>query len=333
MSPLISVIVPVYRVEEYLSRCVDSLLAQTLDNIEILLIDDGSPDRCGEICDEYARQHPGKIHVLHKENGGLSDARNAGLKMAKGAYITFVDSDDWIASNLLTVLHKKLVENSADISVCTITLTYSDRQVPAYRNIGQAKVLNRADAILQLAEGTFFACHACGKLYKRGLFDHVAFPIGKQYEDVFTAYRLFAQAPKVVLTPDTEYYYFQRSDSIAHHPFNHAQLDWLEGLQQMMDFCAVHFPSACNAVRASLAFASLDLLNHALRADPPPASDLALLHKSIRKYGMYFVFYPKKIMIADFKHRAAVFSLLVCPGLYIHVFRRFQRKSKKYDRI
>lgn len=122
---LISVIVPIYRVEEYLPRCIDSLLAQTYQNIQIILVDDGSPDACGRICDEYASTDK-RIQVIHKENGGLSDARNAGLSASKGDYIAFVDSDDWVASEYLERMQQSLCKHDADICECSVQHTSGD---------------------------------------------------------------------------------------------------------------------------------------------------------------------------------------------------------------
>ena len=125
MAELISVIVPVYKVEKFLARCLDSIISQTYENMEIILVDDGSPDSCGSICDEYA-QRDARFRVLHKENGGLSDARNCGVEIASGAYIAFIDSDDYIAPNYVEYLYRLLVDNDADISCCCKTCTGSD---------------------------------------------------------------------------------------------------------------------------------------------------------------------------------------------------------------
>ena len=321
MSPLISVIVPVYRVEPYLDRCVQSLLGQTLADIEILLIDDGSPDRCGEMCDAYVAGHPDKVRVLHKENGGLSDARNAGLKMAEGKYVSFVDSDDWIPPDMLRVLYSELLEWGADISVCAPVLVYSNRQKYVYRRCSEAKVWDREAAIREMAEGTWFGCHACGKLFPRAFFGVIAFPKGKEFEDIFTTYKLLFQAQKVVLTPTTEYFYFQREESISRSPFNHSQMDWVEASQQLVAFCDRCCPKASMAARSAYVFANLDLLNHALRTDNASRSDIDTLLKNIQMFGRYFVFYPNKSKNFDVKHRAAVLLLWMCPSAYYRLMR------------
>lgn len=213
MPDLISVIIPVYKVEDFLNRCVDSILDQTYENLEIILVDDGSPDRCGVICDEYAKKDD-RIKVIHKENGGLSDARNVGIEAATGDYITFLDSDDWVHMNYLKVLHSLLKSKNADISVCNFVKIYSENIPP---NTGNAIIYeySNIDALNQLS-GEFYVqmVVAWGKLYKTDLFNDIRFPVGKIHEDEFTTYKLLYKAYKVVFTTEPLLYYWQRQDSI-----------------------------------------------------------------------------------------------------------------------
>lgn len=212
MRPLISVIVPVYKVELYLRQCLDSILAQTYHNLEIILVDDGSPDHCGVICDEYA-QKDSRICVIHKENGGLSDARNAGVEAAQGEYIGFVDSDDWISPNMYEALYQAAETYCADIAVCEYYDCWSKRCYASHQQeIGVFDGENGIRALLELK----IANYACNKLYRRELFaPNVRYPVGKAYEDVRTMYKLFRKCRRVVTVPEIGYYYRRHSESIT----------------------------------------------------------------------------------------------------------------------
>lgn len=213
MKPLISIIVPVYKVEAYLQKCLDSIVNQTYQNLEIILVDDGSPDNCGVICDEYAGKD-GRIKVIHKENGGLSSARNAALKIAAGDYIGFVDSDDWVEPDMFGYLSEGMQKHKADIAVCGRIEVYTDRQ----KWIGwpEERVLNREQAIGILLEDTRMQNYVCDKLWKRELFQGIEFPEGRSFEDIATTYRLFEKADTILCLPDCKYFYLQRSDGIVH---------------------------------------------------------------------------------------------------------------------
>ncbi len=213
MDELISVIVPVYKVEDYLSRCVDSILSQTYRNIEVILVDDGSPDKCGEICDRYA-QHDPRVRVIHKENGGLSDARNAGIEIAQGQYISFIDSDDWVHPEFLESLYQLTRSTDADIAASdfmrtsteNLPLTLEEETVYQYSNL---------EALKQYA-GVFYVqmVVSWGKIYKKQLFEGVRFPVGRVHEDEFTTHKVIYKAKRIVFTTRKLLYYWQRQDSI-----------------------------------------------------------------------------------------------------------------------
>lgn len=211
MEPLITIIVPVYNVEAYLAECLDSILAQTHRNLEILLVDDGSPDRCPQICDEYA-QKDSRIRVIHKPNGGLSDARNAALEVATGEYIGFVDSDDWIAPDMMEYLLQGLIGCRASISCCEPINVYTYRM--EYNNIPTDQVVTAETALNEL----FFdrmENYAWNKLYKAELWKDVRFPVGKNFEDILTIYKTFERADRIALLREPKYFYRIRPDSIS----------------------------------------------------------------------------------------------------------------------
>ena len=218
--PLISVIVPVYKVEKYLDRCVASIAAQTYENLEIILVDDGSPDGCGVICDNWARKDP-RVKVVHKENGGLSSARNAGVAVATGKYVGFVDSDDYIHPQMYEKLYAALTETGADVSICNYD--YVDESGAAdlqMREISPIKteVLTREQAyekVAVLEKGYAFYVTAVNKLYPRSVFEQLQFKEGFVHEDEFFVHHLFFHCSCVATIADPLYFYVQRSGSIT----------------------------------------------------------------------------------------------------------------------
>lgn len=227
MKPLISIIVPVYNVEQYLQRCLESIINQTYKNLEIILVDDGSPDNCPQICDDYAAKD-NRITVIHKKNGGLSDARNAGLDICKGKFISFVDSDDWIDKNYVKVLFDLLTETNTDIAIGNFFKTDGSKESPTFPI--QHKTLNPTEAIICCTHGNTPAfAISCSKLYKKELFDNLRFPVGKYHEDEFTTYLLFYKSSSIAYTSQVLYYYYSRETSItsSQHPY-----DALEAFEQ-----------------------------------------------------------------------------------------------------
>lgn len=212
---LISIIVPIYKVEEYLSRCVDSIISQTYQNIEVILVNDGSPDNCGLICDAYSEEDK-RIKTIHKTNGGLSDARNAGLKIAKGDLITFIDSDDWIKPNYIEELYKLQHKTKADIVISNFKkVSNDDSKILEKKN--EVYQFSGIEALTQKYEFNNFGTQlvtAWGNLYKKRLFYDIVFPVGRIHEDEFVTYKLLYKSKKVTLTSAELLYYWQRDDSI-----------------------------------------------------------------------------------------------------------------------
>ena len=215
--PLISVVIPVYKVEKYLNKCVGSVLAQTYANLEVILVDDGSPDSCPAMCDAFAREDK-RIVVIHKENGGLSDARNSGLNIAKGAYISFIDSDDYIAPTMYERMLQHMLVCDADMAICDFC--YVDDNYSAIDEANRTSPMKNeclsTEGLLQAICGDkgWYYVTAWNKLYRRELFDKIRFPIRKQHEDEFVIHHLADQCEKIVCINEAFYYYLQRSDSI-----------------------------------------------------------------------------------------------------------------------
>lgn len=212
---LISVIVPVYRVEPYLNRCVESLVAQTYRNLEIILVDDGSPDKCPEICDIWA-QKDARIRVIHQKNGGGGSARNAALDIAQGEYLAFVDSDDFIAPDMMMYLHN-LFSDGVDVVECGYCLTEDDTAtfdaISASCNI---KIYTRQEAMREHIHDQIFRQLIWNKLYRRQAIGEIRFPIGKQIDDEFWTYRVIGNCNKLIWSDKVLYAYRQQSNSVMH---------------------------------------------------------------------------------------------------------------------
>ena len=237
---LISVVVPVYKVENFLHKCVQSICEQTYRELEIILVDDGSPDNCGAICDEYAKKDE-RIKVIHKKNGGLSDARNAVIEAATGKYIGFVDSDDYINPQMYEILYEGIKQNDADISVCRYQMVDEKENVvyKTYENINEWIIINSdADKLkysFDINTKTAFIV-AWNKLYKTELFKEIRYPYGKIHEDQFTTYKTIHLADKIVYTEKELYYYLQRQDSIMNSSFDRKRLHNLDAIKEKLEF-------------------------------------------------------------------------------------------------
>jgi len=231
---LISVIIPVYKVEKYVEKCIQSVINQTYENLQIILVDDGSPDNCGKICDEYAKKDH-RIEVIHKSNGGLSDARNKGLEIAKGEYIGFVDSDDYIEADMYEVLYNLLKQYNADVSICNF-YTVSQGKISIKNAENGIKEYNRIEILKEILLDKNIQSYAWNKLYKKELFDEIKYPIGKKYEDIGTTFFLLEKCNKVVVTGKSEYYYINRQDSIVNNVTESTITDYIELIIQRYDY-------------------------------------------------------------------------------------------------
>ena len=236
MIPEISVIVPVYKVEAYLPRCVESLLSQTYKDFEIILVDDGSPDTCPVMCDAYAKKYS-NIHALHKENGGLSDARNAGMTIAKGEYVTFVDSDDYVHPAYLEMLMQG-IRQDADFSVCGFTEVYDGNGIEDLDTSRiSATCVNAKEGLAEILYQGFHDVSACGILLPASLARKYPFPKGKLFEDLYTTYKFYLAAETVAFIRVPLYYYYQRKGSIMGRRNKAFIHDLLESSDQLVEAC------------------------------------------------------------------------------------------------
>jgi glycosyltransferase involved in cell wall biosynthesis len=214
-EPLVSVIVPVYKVEKYLDRCLNSIAKQTYKKLEIILVDDGSPDNCPKICDDWA-QKDDRIKVVHKQNGGLSDARNAGLEVMTGDLIMFVDSDDYVDQNIIEKLLVLMEKTNADISCANyIKVDENYKFLEHKKRRGKICIYEGEKKFDCMLKHYVQSIVAWGKLYKKEIFDGIRFPFGKIFEDQFIAHKLIENANKFAYTNEVLYFYLQRPTSIT----------------------------------------------------------------------------------------------------------------------
>ena len=223
MSELISVIVPVFRTEKYITRCINSILNQTYDNFEIIIVDDGTDDNAGKMADEMALKEP-RIKVIHKQNGGLSSSRNIGIEAANGSLISFIDSDDFVAPDFLEILYKNLTENGCDLAKVEYEEVTFDE--PEDRNqTGETKVFT--DTQVEKAFLDLSIDSACDILYKRSLIGDSRFPVGKTSEDIPFNFEIFRKAKKFVNIPVVKYFYYHNPESISNGPLDKNMLNYV----------------------------------------------------------------------------------------------------------
>ncbi len=243
---LISIIIPVYNVEKYLKECVDSVRKQTYKNLEIILIDDGSKDNSEKLCDELAKED-NRIKVIHKENGGLSDARNVGIENATGEYIQFIDSDDFVEKDMIEILHNDICQEKADVSMCSLYL-YKDGEKTTDASY-KREIFNKEQVLKEILLDERVRSYAWNKMFKKSLFESIRFPKGKVFEDIYTMSTIFQKANKIVFNDIPLYYYRQREGSILHNQTNELRLEYIKAAMfvnkdieknfpNLKDFCA-----------------------------------------------------------------------------------------------
>lgn len=323
-KPLISVIVPIYKVEEFLNRCVDSLLAQTYENLEILLVDDGSPDNCGSICDEYARKDS-RVQVIHKANGGLSSARNAGLEIARGEYIAFLDSDDWIEPDAYETMMLFAQKHEVKLVCAGRYDVYGEEKVLGLCPEGEKVVSGEAFA------GMIFRWDCCDsaawdKLYHRSLWETARYPLGKICEDVPVTYRLALKAGKVALCPKPFVNYYHRPGSITTAAVSDKNFHFAEHTAEIYPFIRDNHPAVADHARY-LRVKSLSHMMLLLDTSEEPvrwkyADRYAELQKQLAQHTAFVVKCPW------FTKKEKVTDLLLILGAYRYLRPIFTKGSQ-----
>ena len=320
---MISVIVPVYMVENYLTECLDSIINQTYKNIEVLLIDDGSKDNSGMICDRYAEAHK-NIKVIHKENGGLSSARNEGLKLARGNFISFIDSDDYLNTDMFSIMMEEQEKYNADVVICGRTYVYGDRQVVRAKS-DVRKVMGSAEAIALMNTSIlgYYDVAAWDKLYRRELFENIEFPIKKLSEDWYTTYKVFDKANVIVYNSKPLYYYRQRENSITHN--RTVNWDSMKASYEVMEYVKCKTPQYIKEAEFSYTFATVGVIDNLIEQRKINRSQIFELIQKIKPYLKETYTYPglSKKRIMQLK------LLKFFPNLYIKVFASAKKVSER----
>jgi len=258
-EPALSIIVPVYKVEPYLCKCVDSILSQTFRDFELILVDDGSPDKCGGICDGYAL-NDSRVRVIHQQNSGLSAARNAGLDIARGDYTGFVDSDDWIDASMYENMIGRALEQDADVVICSYFEVIGNRAIVPKSRIRSQVFM--PDECVRLILTDEIRNYAWNKIFRRSLFESCRFVTGRAYEDMPLIYRLVGKAKRISYTDVPYYYYQQRYNSIVNSPDPRNIYDSFIFLREREIFARNYHPQLsdkCNEMTAKAALTAYNL--------------------------------------------------------------------------
>jgi glycosyltransferase involved in cell wall biosynthesis len=242
--PKISIIVPIYNIERHVEQCIASIISQTITDLEIILVNDGSTDNSGEICDQFASIDK-RIRVIHKKNGGLSDARNKGIESAKGDFIGFVDGDDFIEPKMYETLYNLNIKHSADISTCKISTIRNNKTSKEKKYTNKTTIFNSYEAIKFMYGGKLTGYSACNKLYSSKLFEEIKFPNNRIFEDAAIMYKLYDNANKIVQIDWPFYNYVYREQSITHSKFSEKRFDIVKNYCETTEFMKQKYPNMC----------------------------------------------------------------------------------------
>lgn len=261
----ISVIVPVYNVEKYLNKCIDSIINQTYKNLEIILVDDGSTDSSGEICNQYAKKDD-RIKVIHKVNGGLSDARNKGIEVATGEYISFIDSDDYIVENMYEKLISDMTKYNADMVMCRLIDCYGT--IPELDKNENVKLLDVEESIKIVLEAQITSVTVVNKLYNKKIFNELKFPKGKTSEDAYIMIDIIMKCKKIVLDMSQLYYYIHRESSITTGKFNNITgYDPIKAYEKNYETIKNNYPNLLNLAKMRVIWANFTVLDRMLNSN------------------------------------------------------------------
>ncbi len=279
-DPLISVIVPVYKVEKYLDRCIQSIIAQTYKNFEVFLVDDGSPDNCGRICDEYAENNT-YIHVIHQANAGQAAARNRAVQASHGEFVAFIDSDDFVEPDYLEYLLRLQQKYQSDMAVCGLAYLYEgkEREIGDRTNERDMR-LDAEEALIRMNYNRGFGATACPKLIKRELVLAHPFPVGQIYEDLATLYKIVGDCSAVAYGSRRIYYWVQRTGSTMRSAFDERQMAGIKAAEEQIEYIKARFPRALPAAQARYEGKIVELMAIALKSSDSYANYKLLKSKS-----------------------------------------------------
>lgn len=326
---LVSVIVPIYNIAPYMDRCVQSIINQTYKELEIILVDDGSTDGCSEKCDDWKKIDK-RVIVIHKENGGASDARNAGIERSGGRYICFVDGDDEVSPTMVERLYVEMVTSNASITMCRM-----EKIEPARRYETRAFPVSSSRMELTGIEATrlllrdIIDCSPCLRLYRKELFNNLRFPYGITNEDFAILYKLFSNSKRIIYIADILYYYHFRENSVTSSYFSEAQFDKVDNTMEMVRYVKKYLPELMEEAYFYHHLQTMYLLKTLCVMGN--YNEYSCRYKQLRKIlkaGMFRVFLCEWI---SFKEKMLYFTLAWMPKLYIKKQRKNRRKNEKRE--
>ena len=293
---MLSIIVPVYNVEEYLDDCMKSIVSQFTNDIEVILVDDGSTDNSGKMCDDYAKKYK-EINVIHQNNQGLSAARNSGIDIARGEYITFIDSDDMIAPKFIHDAIEFLQDEHVDIVAfsnerCESDFHFLQEKFEFYENISVNVYDNPIDKMRAFLIGKEIGTMAWAKIYRRKIFDSIRYPVGKYHEDVFTTYKLVHKANKIITTSQIGYIYRKSPNSITTSNFSEKRLDSIEGKRQQLEFICKNYPTLRREAECGVIYACNQCTMLMVNSGYWNKLVVTDIQKLYRQYGKSYLFSP-----------------------------------------
>lgn len=328
INSLISIIIPIFQVEKYLDKCISSIVTQSYHNIEIILVDDGSFDNSSTICDRW-RNMDSRIKVIHKINGGLSQARNWGLKLAKGDFIGFVDSDDWIEPNMYEVLMSAIQETNADIAICDYRLVHEDSKVEKINVISSSrKLFSSEEALKMIIKGENLHSFVWNKLYKRKVISSIFFPESKIYEDILWTCKVVGNANILVHVGRQLYHYLYRPISLSHNNQQIAkrQLNIVEMREQRIEYIHKYFPTleqtAIQCLQQYCCWTYVDISINYYHLD---------VDEAIRQYLLQH-FYKYKLSIFtergnSIKQKVSLIIFWLRPKLFLKTYILYKKKN------
>lgn len=322
-QPLISVIVPVYKAEGYLEKCVQSIRNQTYENLEIILVDDGSPDRCGEMCDAYA-QEDSRIRVFHKENGGQASARNLGLDRMSGEYVTFVDSDDWIESGYYQRMMQLMLEYDAQIAACGLRCDYPNGNVvcfdPNYVSGSQVSVFSMLDALREVTSAERITNSPCDKIFHRSIFSSIRYGERNAFEDFEIMVSCLEQADTVVYDSYPYYHYIMTEQSVTRGAFERKHFLEADISRSRIAYYQEKYPSLAPYAKAKHADLCLNIYFRAAGL-PQFAPERKEIKKELRRS-----FCVSEFTLMPTKTKIKYLLFLLSPALYSFYMNRRHRK-------
>ena len=322
----ISVIVPVYNVEKYLRKCLDSILAQTFQDLEIIVVDDGATDQSPQICEEYAKLDS-RVRVIHKENGGLSSARNCGIEAATSPYIGFIDSDDYIKEDMYEVLYSVITENDADIAMCNLIHCYDG--IVNQTDVEQEVLhLDSEQAIKMVFEAKKTSVTAVNKLYKKEIFEEIRYPIGKLSEDAFVIVDILMKAKKIVYTSAQEYYYVHRRNSITSSVFKERDMNVIEAYEKNLDLLQKYYPNLEQLGKMRLIWANFYVIDKMYNSEFDLNNELLCKVRKVIKKNLFFILKNKEFTLS---RKIAICILCLNKRWYSFFVKTYRKKNQLVD--